>query len=99
MPVEDILPGKFKYRGGRTFDIPYGFSRLNHLKRDTSIHCILVHLSNKNEWPKRIGEDVTIKLYVNPESTDKLIGEFQLSAYELYDIEKYQYALLRMKKD
>jgi len=98
MPEEYILSVKFTYRGGRTFDIPYGFSRLHHLQRDTCIHCSLIHLSNKNKWPKEIGEDVTIKLYDNPEATDKLIGELQLSAYESYKIGNYQYALFRMKK-
>ena len=92
------LSVKFKYRGGRSFDIPYGFSRIHQLQRDTSIHCILVELSNKNEWPKKIGEDVTINLYDNSESDDKLIGEFQLSTYELYNISNYQYALIKMKK-
>lgn len=98
------LPVKLEYEGGTAFDIPFSFVRNYNLRCGTSIHCILLDLSNKNEQPKKIGNDVIIAIYDNPESIGKLRGggklrgRFQSSTVDLYDIGKYQYAFFKMKK-
>jgi len=89
---------KLEYEGGTAFDIPFSFVRNYNLRCGTSIHCILLDLSNKNEQPKKIGEDVIIDLYDSPTSVYELRGRFQSPTADLYDIGKYRYAYFKMKK-
>jgi hypothetical protein len=103
MPEEDKsilrhLLVKLEYENGRAFDIPYSFVRNYKLRPGASIHCILIDLSNKNEQPKKIGDDVIIDIDDSPTSVYELRGRFQSSTVNLYDIGKYQYAYFKMKK-
>jgi len=62
-----------------------------------ALHCELVELWDKKQEKTKIGQEVLIDVSED-RGRNKLSGEFQLATCNIYELWRYEYALLKLIK-
>lgn len=99
-PIFQELYVKLGYGEGEEFDIPRGIVNYYSLEEGDALHCEIVELkgprrsTSKTQEVKKIGKDTLVDIV----GLAEVHGVFPPATFDLYNMEAYEYALLKIKK-
>lgn len=101
-PIEPVFREvyvKLRLGRGEEFVLPQGIVNYYSLCSGDALHCELVWLKKKMQAdPQPIEKDILVDVKDGFLDIEELDGRFPDATFDLYGMENYEYALLRIKK-